>query len=85
MRQTHQTLSWVSENASRQRCKALSYLGGVAVIKCVLHHQVLQHLDGDLTSLPELLQRCVDLPEQQPDQEVVLTEVICQRVIQLQV
>lgn len=69
----------------RQRYEGDAYLRGVAVVKCVLHHQVLQHLDGYLTNLPELLQGRTDLPEQQPDQEVILTEVICQRVIQLEV
>lgn len=66
-------------------CESSAYFGTVAVIKCVLYHQILQHLDGYLTDLPELLQSCADLPEQHPDQEVVLTEVICQRVIQLEV
>lgn len=65
--------------------EGIAYFGDVAVIKCVLYHQTLQHLDGYLTNLPELLQSCTDLPEQQPNQEVVLTEVICQRVIQLEV
>lgn len=61
------------------------YLGAVAFIKCVLYHKVLQHVDGNLTDLPELLQSCTDLPEQQTNQEVVFTEVISQRVIQLEV
>lgn len=51
----------------------------------MLDHQALQHLDGDLTDLPELLQGCVHLPEQQPHQEVVLAEVVSQRVVQLEV
>lgn len=51
----------------------------------MLHHEALQYLDGNLTDLPELLQSGTDLPEQQPDQEVVLAEVIGQRVIQLEV
>lgn len=51
----------------------------------MLDHQALQHLDGDLTDLPELLQGCVHLPQQQPHQEVVLAEVVGQRVIQLEV
>lgn len=58
--------------------KAGTYFGRVAVIKCVLYHQTLHHLDGNLTDLPELLQSCINLPEQQPHQEVVLAEVICQ-------
>lgn len=62
-----------------------AYLGGVALVEGVLDHQAFQHLDGDLTDLPELLQGCVHLPEQQPHQEVVLAEVVGQRVIQLEV
>lgn len=62
-----------------------AYFGGVAVVEGVLDHQGLQHLDGDLTDLPELLQGCVHLPEQQPHQEVVPAEVVRQRVIQLEV
>ncbi len=69
----------------QQRKEGAAYFGGVAIIKRVLYHQALQHVDGNLTNLPELLQSCIDLPEQQPDQEVVLTEVVCQRVIQLEV
>lgn len=65
--------------------RAATYFGRVAVIKCVLYHQTLQHLDGILTDLPELLQSCINFPEQQPHQEVVLAEVICQRVVQLEV
>lgn len=41
-------------------------------------HQTLQHVDGDLTDLPELLQSHVDLPEQEAHQEVVLAEVVRQ-------
>lgn len=81
------------QNISRshmQKCKqqmheGSTYFWTVAVIKCVLYHQILQHLDGYLTNVPELLQSCTDLPEQHPNQEVVLTEVICQRVIKLEV
>lgn len=62
-----------------------AYFGGVAVVEGVLDHQALQHLDGDLTDLPELLQGCVHLPEQQPHQEVVPAEVVRERVIQLEV
>lgn len=51
----------------------------------MLHHEALQHLDGNLTNLPELLQSCAGFPEQQSNQEVILTEVIRQRVIQLEV
>lgn len=51
----------------------------------MLHHEALQHLDGNLTNLPELLQSCTGFPEQQSNQEVILTEVIRQRVIQLEV
>lgn len=42
-------------------------------------------MDGYLTNLPELLQSGADFPEQESHQEVVLAEVICQWVIQLEV
>lgn len=80
---THTHIRYWSEEETDE--EGIAYFGDVAVIKCVLYHQTLQHLDGYLTNLPELLQSCTDLPEQQPNQEVVLTEVICQRVIQLEV
>lgn len=69
-------MQWKCKRA--QRREGTAYFRGVAVIKRVLYHQTLQHLDGILTNLPELLQSCTDLPEQHPDQEVVLAEVICQ-------
>lgn len=62
-----------------------AYLGGVAFVKGVLDHQVLEHVDGYLTDLSKLLQGPAHLPQQQPNQEVVLTEVVCQRVVQLEV
>lgn len=61
------------------------HLGGVAVVEGVLHHQALQHLDGDLANLPKLLQSPAHLAQQQTDQEVVAAEVVGQRVVQLQV
>lgn len=79
-------VSTVSRDATQtNKESSRSYFGGVAVVEGVLDHQALQHLDGDLTDLPELLQGCVHLPEQQPHQEVVLAEVVGQRVIQLEV
>lgn len=48
-------------------------------------HEVLQHLDGYLANVPELLQSGADLSEQQPDQEVVLTEVVRQRIVHMEV
>lgn len=42
-------------------------------------------MDGCLPNLPELLQSSADLPEQKPGQEVVPTEVLCQRIIHLQI
>lgn len=55
MSRTHdQILKWIGKS-KRQREEGAAYLGGVAVIKCVLHHQVLQYLDGYLTNVPELL------------------------------
>lgn len=48
-------------------------------------HQPLEHLDGDLTDLSELLKSPAHLPHQQPHQEVVSTEVISQRVVQLKI
>lgn len=77
------TVSWDATQTNQESRR--SYFGGVAVVEGVLDHQALQHLDGDLTDLPELLQGCVHLPEQQPHQEVVLAEVVGQRVIQLEV
>lgn len=74
-----------SENARNKCVRGSAYFGTVAVVKRVLYHQILEHLDGYLTDLPELLQSCADLSEQHPDQEVVLTEVICQWVVQLEV
>lgn len=59
--------------------------GGVAVVEGVFYHQTFQHVDGYLTDLPELLQSGADFPEQESHQEVVLAEVICQWVIQLEV
>lgn len=69
----------------RDRDDWAAYLGGVALVKSVLDHQVLEHVDGYLTDLPELLQGPANLPQEQPNQEVVLTEVVCQRVVQLEV
>ena len=69
----------------RDRDDWAAYLGSVALVKGVLDHQVLEHVDGYLTDLPELLQGPANLPQQQPNQEVVLTEVVCQRVVQLEV
>lgn len=51
----------------------------------MLDHEVLQHLDGDLPDLSELLQTPTHLSQQKPDQEVVFTEVVCQRVILLEI
>lgn len=86
LKSTHaRYLSQVEMQEMEMQREGSAYFGGVAVVERVLHHQVLQHVDGYLSNLPELLQSCTDLPEQQPDQEVVLTEVICQRVIHLEV
>ncbi len=62
-----------------------THFRSVAVVKRVLDHQPLEHLDGDLTYLPELLKSSANLPQQQPHQEVVSTEVISQRVVQLKI
>lgn len=62
-----------------------THFGSVAVVKRVFDHQPLEHLDGDLTDLSELLKSPTHLPHQQPHQEVVSTEVIGQRIVQLKI
>lgn len=62
-----------------------THFRSIAVVKCVFDHQPLEHLNGDLTDLSELLKGAAHLPHQQPHQEVVSTEVICQRVVQLKI
>lgn len=57
----------------------------VAVVKCVFDHQSFEHLDGDLADLSVLLKSPPDLPQQQAHQEVVSTEVVSQRVVQLEI
>lgn len=65
--------------------KDLTHFGSVAVVKRVLDHQPLEHLDGDLTDLSELLKGPAHFSHQQPHQEVVSAEVISQRVVQLKI
>lgn len=62
-----------------------THFRSIAVVKRVFDHQPLEHLDGDLTDLSELLKSAAHLPHQQPHQEVVSTEVIRQRVVQLKI
>lgn len=62
-----------------------THFGGVAVVERVLDHQALEHLDGDVADLSELLQGTAHLPHQQPHQEVVAAEVVGQGVVQLKV
>lgn len=62
-----------------------THFGNIAVIKGVLDHQPLQHLDGDLTDLSGLLKSPAHFPQQQSHQEVVPAKVVGERVIQLQV
>lgn len=61
----------------------LTHFGGVAVVERVLDHQALEHLDGDVAHLSELLEGSAHLPHQQPHQEVVAAEVVGQGVVQL--
>lgn len=63
----------------------LTHFGGVAVVKRVLDHQPLEHLDGDVADLSELLEGAAHLPHEEPHQEVVTAEVIGQGVVQLKV
>lgn len=63
------------------RCK--THFGNVAVIKCMLDHQPLQHLDGNLTDLSGLPKSPAHFPKQESHQEVLLTEVVSERIIQL--
>lgn len=65
--------------------KDLTHFGSVAVVKRVFDHQPLEHLDGDLTDLSELLKSPTHFSHQQPHQEVVSAEVISQRVVQLKI
>lgn len=51
----------------------------------MLDHEVLQHLDCDLSDLSELLQGPAHFSQQEPDQEVVFAEVVRQRVILLEI
>ena len=63
----------------------LTHFGSISVVERVFDHQSLQHLDGDLTDLSELLKSPAHLPEQQPNQEVVPTEVVSQRIVELEI
>lgn len=62
-----------------------THFGSVAVVERVFYHQPLEHLDGDLTDLSELLKSPAHLPQQQAHQEVVPTEVVRQRIVQLKI
>ena len=62
-----------------------THFRSIAVVERVFDHQSLEHLDGDLTDLSELLKSAAHLPQQQPHQEVVSTEVISQRIVQLKI
>lgn len=62
-----------------------THFRSIAVVKRVFDHQPLEHLDGDLTDLSELLKGAAHLPHQQTHQEVVSTEVVSQRVVQLKI
>lgn len=48
-------------------------------------HQTLQNAYGDLLDLSKLLHSSANLPQQEPDQEMIPAEVIGQRVVKLQV
>ena len=63
----------------------VTYLGGVPVIEGVFCHEVPEGGDGRPPHVSHLTQRHLDLVEQQPHQKVVLTELIRQRVVVLQV
>lgn len=43
----------------------------------MLYQQVLEHADGNQSDLPKLLEGGPHLPQQQPHQEVVSTELVC--------
>lgn len=62
-----------------------THFRSIAVVKRVFDHQPLEHLDGNLTDLSELLKSPAHLPHQQPHQEVVSTEVVGQRIVQLKI
>lgn len=63
----------------------MTYLSSVTVVERVFDHQPFEHLDGNLTDVPLLLESPTHLPQQQAHQEVVSAEVVSQRVIQLQI
>ena len=62
-----------------------TYLGGVPIVEGVFRHQVPQGGDRRPPYVSHLTQRHLDLVEEQPDQEVVLAELVRQRVVVLQV
>lgn len=62
-----------------------THFRSIALVKRVFDHQPLEHLDGDLTDLSELLKSTAHLPQQQPHQEVVSTEVVSQGIVQLEI
>lgn len=62
-----------------------THFGNIAVIKGMLDHQPLQHLDGDLTDLSGLLKSPTHFPQQESHQEVVSAEVVSERIIQLEI
>lgn len=62
-----------------------THFRSIAVVERVFDHQSLEHLDGNLTDLSELLKSPAHLSQQQPHQEVVSTEVITQRIVQLKI
>ena len=62
-----------------------TYLGGVPIVEGVFRHEVPQGGDSRPPHVSHLTQRHLDLVEEQPDQEVVLTELVRQSVVMLQV
>ena len=63
----------------------VTYLGGVPIVEGMFRHQVAEGGDGRPPHVSHLTQRHLDLVEQQSDQEVVLAELVRQRVVVLQV
>lgn len=67
------------------KIKSQTHFSSIAVVKRVFDHQGFENLNGDLPDLSILLKSTPNLPQQQAHQEVVSTEVISQRVVQLEI